>query len=111
MDMTTFEADEVQFLEEMETELDKCRGAERSYQRQELLTHGYELAVFAVAAATAISLIVAIGFALAERPAGAIAGAIGTVVTGAAMGFVIKMRNDARRQREVLRKIRDRYCR
>jgi hypothetical protein len=87
-----------------------CRSAGRNMADQEGIVRIYERAVLAVALATVASLIVAIAMAFFGSRSGAIAGAIGTVVTGAAMGFVLKQRNDARKRLDVLRRLRDKYC-
>lgn len=89
-----------------------CKLAESDLADQTWHVRMYNRAVLAVALATAAGLIVAIWMAFfTESRSGAIAGAIGSVVTGVAMGFVLKMRSDARKQKDVLRRHRDKYCR
>ena len=84
-----------------------CRSATRSMADQEGIVRTYERAVLAVVLATVASLIVAIIMVFLGSRSGAIAGGIGTVVTGAAMGFVLKQRGDTRKRLDALRRLRD----
>jgi hypothetical protein len=87
-----------------------CRTATRNLANQQSLLNGFNIAVFAVAIAVVISLIVAITMLFLGKAGGAIAGGVGTIVTGTAMGFVLAQRNDARKQVAALTRLRDRYC-
>jgi len=86
------------------------RTATRSLSDQDLIVRAYERAVLAVVFATVVALVVAIVMAFLGSRSGAVARAIVTVVTGAAMGFVLKQRNDARKRLHVRRRLRDKYC-
>ena len=108
--------DLVQYAAQIEADVatlhadDKCQTAKVMFRDQFGLYQIISRLVLVLVAATVIALVVAIGMALASRPAGAISGAIGTVVTGAAAGFVLKERSDARSRVDKLRALRERLC-
>lgn len=87
-----------------------CRTAKRNLADAQNYLNAFNAIILAVAIATAVSLIVAIIMLFLERKGGAIAGGVGTIVTGAAMGFILKMRADARGQVKELTNLRDKYC-
>lgn len=87
-----------------------CKTAERNLDDQEGLSRIYDRLVLAVAIATAAALITTIVILFIGGPGEAIAGGVGTIVTGVAMGFVLKQRQDARDREDALRDLRDKYC-
>lgn len=89
---------------------DRCNAAKVAWEDAHEWVQRFTTLVFVTATATVIVLVVGLGYAVAGKKAGAIAGGAGTVVTGTAAGFVLKERRNAERRQDAMRRVMDRIC-
>lgn len=89
---------------------DRCEAAKLALEDAHEWVQRFTTLVFILAAGTTIVLLVALGYLLAGRTAGAIAGGAGTVVTGTAAGFVLNQKNEAQKREDTLRRVMHKVC-
>jgi hypothetical protein len=87
-----------------------CEAARLAWDDAHEWVQRWQTLVFVVGTAVVITIVVALGFLIAGNNGAAVAGGAGTVVTGAAMGFVLKQRNDARADEKLKQAAMNKIC-
>lgn len=87
-----------------------CDAARLAWEDAHEWVQRWQTLVFIVGVAVVTTIVIALGFLVAGNNGAALAGGAGTVVTGAAMGFVLKQRGDARDDERKKQTAMNRIC-